>query len=89
MYGLPAISMTPRPTSVSTPARASNSVVSAKRLGTGLPSAPRWAAVKLDENPAAPAAMAARTSARMVSISSAVAVRSYASGPSTAMRTAE
>ena len=89
-HGSPgAIDTTPRPTSPIVSSSASNSARSAKRLGTGLPSMPRCGDAKLVAKPAAPASIASRrTSLHARHVSSAVAVRSYASSPITNSRSA-
>ncbi len=70
------MSTTPLPASPAARKRASTSSSSAKRLGTGLPSTPRWAKEKLVEKPAPPAAMPSFTNSAMRPISSGVAARS-------------
>ncbi|TMK81876.1 MAG: hypothetical protein E6G57_17835 [Actinobacteria bacterium] len=66
----------PFPASPAARKRPSTSSAFAKRLGTGLPSTPRWAKEKLVGNPAAPAAMPSFTSSAIRPISSEVAARS-------------
>ena len=76
-HGAPgARATTPRRASCITSSIASNSARSAKRLGTGLPSTPRWGMAKLVAKPAAPAAIASANTRFMPSTSSGVAVRS-------------
>ena len=71
-----AMATTPRRASCITSSMASNSARSAKRLGTGLPSTPRWGMAKLVAKPAAPASIASASTRCMAAISSGVAVRS-------------
>ena len=77
------MSTTPLPASPAARNSASTSSASAKRLGTGLPSTPRWANENDVEKPAPPAAMPSFTSAAMRATSSGVAARSYAASPIT------
>ena len=76
-HGSPgAMATTPRRASCITSSMASNSARSAKRLGTGLPSTPRWGMAKLVAKPAAPASIASARTRCISVISSGVAVRS-------------
>ncbi len=71
-----AIDTTPRPTSLIVSSNASNSARSENRLGTGLPSIPRWGDAKLVAKPAAPASIASRSTACIFAVSPGVATRS-------------
>ena len=81
--------MLPAPPSPAASARASTSSNPACRDGTGRPSWSVCVGACDDEKPAAPAAIAARTSRRICSSSSAVAARSEAASPMTKRRSAE
>src|SRR3954466_27429 len=63
------MSTTPLPASPAAAKSPATSSASAKRLGTGLPSTPRWANEKLVENPAPRAAIPSRTTRATLSIS--------------------